>query len=120
MYASLLSSVYFLYHDMCVLISICYLSHSFTGGTSKKPRASHPRYVRKTGEGQFMDEDERRRKIVDKVTSKRKGKEQRVNYKTMNLVDYATLRQRNWYDQQKEEDIEERSFLVHGTEIHIQ
>ena len=77
MYASLLYSVYFLYHDICVLIPICYLSHSFTGGTSKKPRATHPRYVRKTGEGQFMDEDERRRKIVDKVTSKRKGKEQR-------------------------------------------
>ena len=99
MYASLLYSVYFYHHDICVLIPICYLSHSFTGGTARNLSLSSS-VCQETGEGQFVDEDERRRKIVDKVTSKRKGKERRVNYKTMNLVDYATLRQRNWYDQQ--------------------
>ena len=88
-----------------MLIPVCSLSHSITGGTNKKPRASHPRYVKKVGEGQYVDENERRRNVAAKVTIKRKGKEQRINYKTMNLVDYATLRQRNWYDHEQEEDI---------------
>ena len=100
--------------------------HSFTGGSSnvnKKPRG-RPFLVDEYGNMTDMavirqqerdaardvtreKEMERKRKAAAR---KHKGKQPRVNYKTMILSEYSALRQRNWFDQPRDEDLENRHF----------
>ena len=42
--------------------------------------------------------------------AKRKLKTQCVDYSTMDFIEYRTIRQGNWYDQPRDEEIEDRSF----------
>ncbi|KAM0887545.1 hypothetical protein ACQ4PT_028956 [Festuca glaucescens] len=45
------------------------------------------------------------------ATMRRKVKDTRINYKDMDSVDYAALRQKNWYeDEERDLDIEDRRF----------
>ena len=45
------------------------------------------------------------------ATLRRKGKAPRENYKTMDIISYAALRQKNWYeDVEREVDIEDPRF----------
>ncbi|KAK1608874.1 hypothetical protein QYE76_032547 [Lolium multiflorum] len=45
------------------------------------------------------------------ATLRRKGKATRENYKTMDMISYAAIRQKNWYaDVERELDIEDRRF----------
>ncbi|KAK1609161.1 hypothetical protein QYE76_032834 [Lolium multiflorum] len=45
------------------------------------------------------------------TTSRRKNKETRENYKTMDIVTYASIRQKKWYeDVQRDDEIEDRRF----------
>ena len=110
---------YLLFHASFVFSGLCaYLSHmlsisnSITGGPSganKKPRAPRPRYLPPGDEGQLVDEvlirqradqaardkvEERKRKAA---LRRNKGKDTRVNYKEIDSVEYATMRQSDWY-----------------------
>ena len=52
-------------------------------------------------------EIERKRKAAAR---KHKGKQPRINYRTMNLIEYSAMRQRNWFDEPRDQDIENRHF----------
>ena len=52
-------------------------------------------------------EIERKRKAAAR---KHRGKKPRINYRTMNLIEYSTMRQRNWFDEPRDQDIENRHF----------
>jgi hypothetical protein len=46
-----------------------------------------------------------------RAAMRQKGKDSRVNYKDMDSVEYASLRQRDWYESvEQDEDIEDSSF----------
>ena len=99
----------------------------FTGGSRKKIPRPRPRYFHQTEEGRLVDEVVVRQRVSDKRrmadqerrtadrerrnrAAKRKVKTQRVDYSTMDLIEYRTIRQGNWYDHPRDEDIEDRSF----------
>ena len=44
------------------------------------------------------------------MAAKRKLKSQRPDYLSMDLIEYRTIRQGNWYDHARDEDIEDMSF----------
>ena len=50
---------------------------------------------------------ERKRKAAAR---KHRGKQPRINYRTMILTEYSAMRQRNWFDQPRDEDIENPHF----------
>ena len=52
-------------------------------------------------------EIERKRKAAAR---KHRGKQPKVNYMTMILAEYSAMRQRNWFDQPRDEDIENTHF----------
>ena len=96
------------------------IHHSFTGGPVKKAHHPHPRYLHRNEEGVLVDEVVIRqrageaRRMADRERKnrvvKRKLKNQRINYLALDLIEYRTIRQGNWYDQHRDEDIEDRSF----------
>jgi hypothetical protein len=96
--------------------------NSFTGGSSGANKKSHPRYFRRNEQGVLVDEtlsrqrsgeaarlqeEERKRKAASK---KNKGKHARVNYREIDSIEYSTMRQGNWYNQPRDEEIENNHF----------
>ena len=85
----------------------------FTGGfktTKTFSRCSRARYLNPTAEGKFIDETEVSRAAREaermaeaskkaKRTASRKGKQSRPNYKAMDSLQYATIRQTDYYDE---------------------
>ena len=112
----------------CVSLSHVLSIHtSFTGGSRKKVRRPRPRYLRENEEGVLVDEVVIRQRVAEEKrmadqakrtadrerknrAAKRKLKSQRPDYFTMDLIEYLTIRQGNWYDQPRDEDIEDRGF----------
>ena len=85
----------------------------FTGGSKptktfvRRPRA---RYLKPTADGKFIEETEVSRAAREaermaeaskktKRTASRKGKQSRPNYKAMDSLQYATIRQTDYYDE---------------------
>src|SRR3954466_4778058 len=85
----------------------------FTGGskpTKTFARRSRARYLKPTADGKFIDETEVSRAAREaermaeaskktKRTASRKGKQSQPNYKSMESLQYATIRQTNYYDE---------------------
>ena len=103
--------------------SWCYLPIRFTGegASNVSVKRARKRYFRLNEDGKFVDEvvirqreqahareAEKRKK---KGVKRRKGKDTRPNYKTMDSVEYSMLRQGDWYESMDtEEDIEDNRF----------
>ena len=59
------------------------------------------------------NEDARAQELEKKrkaAARKNRGKQPKINYRTMNLGDYSSMRQRNWFDEPRDEDIENPHF----------
>ena len=126
----LIASVVFyaLFPVTCVYLSHMLSIHpSLTGGSRKKVRRPRPRYLRENEEGVLVDEVVIRQRVAEDKrmadqakkaadrerknrATKRKLKSQRSDYLSMDLIDCRTIRQGNWYDQPRDEDIEDRGF----------
>ena len=95
-----------LYHSLlcglCILIHAAHLLLYLTGGSSSPPK----KLARK-------EKLPAMKKSVKQTASKpkKKGKETRPNYLTMNNIDYAQVRQSNWYrNVPRDENIEDPNF----------
>src|SRR3954470_302718 len=106
----------------------------FTGGSkptktfSRRPRA---RYLKPTAEGTSIDETEVSREAREaarmaevekktKRTASRKGKQSRPNYKAMDSIQYASIRQTDYYDEAYKDGPpeDEMFFNAHFRSIH--
>lgn len=94
-----------------------------TGGSSGAPKKRiRKRYLRPNEDGTLVDENVTRARAQqamrdeaaakkEKAASRRKGKQSRVNYKDMDSITYASLRQGDWYvSVERDEEIEDNSF----------
>ncbi|KAK1610870.1 hypothetical protein QYE76_034543, partial [Lolium multiflorum] len=85
------------------MVTKCHLALDPNGGASRGGRR-RPRHDRSSDE--FASNAPRK-----SVTSRRKNKEVRENYKTMDPVSYSAIRQKNWYDDvPRDEDIAGRRY----------
>ncbi|KAK1648336.1 hypothetical protein QYE76_066141 [Lolium multiflorum] len=85
------------------MVTKCHLALDPNGGASRGGRR-RPRHDRSSDE--YAPNAPRK-----SVTSRRKNKEVRENYKTMDPVSYAAIRQKNWYDDvPRDEDIAGRRY----------
>ncbi|KAK1610975.1 hypothetical protein QYE76_034648, partial [Lolium multiflorum] len=85
------------------MVTKCHLALDPNGGASRGGRR-RPRHDRSSDE--FAPNAPRK-----SVTSRRKNKEVRENYKTMDPVSYSAIRQKNWYDDvPRDEDIAGRRY----------
>ncbi|KAK1647634.1 hypothetical protein QYE76_065439 [Lolium multiflorum] len=85
------------------MVTKCHLALDPNGGASRGGRR-RPRHDRSSDE--FATNAPRK-----SVTSRRKNKEVRENYKTMDPVSYSAIRQKNWYDDvPRDEDIAGRRY----------
>ncbi|KAK1564280.1 hypothetical protein QYE76_018489 [Lolium multiflorum] len=85
------------------MVTKCHLALDPNGGASRggRRRSRHDR-----SSDEFAPNAPRK-----SVTSRRKNKEERENYKTMDPVSYSALRMNNWYeDVPRDEEIEGRRF----------
>ena len=110
----------------CVYSSLLLSLYSIiTGGSSGAPRRSVRRRKHNfhlNDEGVYVDDhvtlqrakEELREAAEEKkkrAAMRRKGKTARLNYKTMDSIEYAALRQKDWYeDVPRDEDIEDTNF----------
>ena len=84
--------------DLCVIIYAIHLLLYLTGDSSRAPKKQKMLAKKKS---------------VKQTASKppRKGKESRPNYLTMDSVEYAKVRQSNWYrNVPRDENIEDPNF----------
>ncbi|KAK1665710.1 hypothetical protein QYE76_053869 [Lolium multiflorum] len=85
------------------MVTKCHLALDPNGGASRGGRR-RPRHDRSSDE--FAPNAPRK-----SVTSRRKNKEVRENYKTMDPISYSAIRQKNWYDDvPRDEDIAGRRY----------
>ena len=58
--------------------------------------------------------DEARAQVLERkrkaAARKNRGKQPKINYRTMILTEYSAMRQRNWFDEPRDEDIENSHF----------
>ncbi|KAK1679346.1 hypothetical protein QYE76_040194 [Lolium multiflorum] len=85
------------------MVTKCHLALDPNGGASRGGRR-RPRHDRSSDE--FASNAPRK-----SVTARRKNKEVRENYKTMDPISYSAIRQKNWYDDvPRDEDIAGRRY----------
>ena len=93
--------MFFLYFDLCAQSSHAIHLFLITGSSCPRRRA------RKDRSSEYISQSALRKS----ATMGRKGKEMRTNYKDMDSIDYAALRQKNWYeDVERDLEIEDTRF----------
>ena len=88
---------------LCALILVVHLLLYFTGGSSR-----HEKGVVRKAKGPAKKKSDL--KPTPSISKKRKSKELRQNYRDMNSVDFALMRQKDWYKKPRDEEIEDLKF----------
>ena len=105
------------------MLSIYSISAGGSGsGGAPKPKRQRPRRLRRNEEGVFVDttvtaqrrREEQRAEDAEKkrrAEVRKKGKQQRQSYKTMDSPSYILIRKKDWYDEEeRDSELSDQSF----------